>query len=263
MLRKKILVLGGSGYIGQQICKAATKYGPEVEVQSFSRSGLPSPESQSPSHEWMNKVTWLKGDIGSPEALHDAIDQNTIIISTIGAFGSNAFMKQICGQANVEAIRLAAKVETVSRFIFISSANAASYPFQSDTAPMAGYFQGKRDAEHAMQRYFPTSGFCLRPGFVYGKRSIPSPFDSKSQILLPLDLVGKPLEFFGNKAGLLSSGLQHIPFFGKEISSTIAVKDVARAAVHCALNPLNQLTSLESSSGIFEASAIRKLAALV
>lgn len=148
MLRKKLLVLGGSGYIGQNICRVATKFGPEVEVQSFSRSGAPkvmdpNPES-SKSHEWMNHVTWLKGDIGSPEALHSALDHNTVVISTIGAFGSNAFMRHICGQANVKAIEYAAQLETISRFIFISSANAPSYPFQSDAAPMSGYFQGVR-----------------------------------------------------------------------------------------------------------------------
>ncbi|KAL6843431.1 hypothetical protein ACP4OV_026753 [Aristida adscensionis] len=47
-----IVVLGGSGFVGSAICKAAVSKG--IEVVSLSRSGRPSY-----TDPWVDQVTWL------------------------------------------------------------------------------------------------------------------------------------------------------------------------------------------------------------
>ncbi|ONM62590.1 NAD(P)-binding Rossmann-fold superfamily protein [Zea mays] len=49
-----IVVLGGSGFVGSAICRAAVSKG--IEVVSFSRSGRPSY-----SDPWVDQVNWLPG----------------------------------------------------------------------------------------------------------------------------------------------------------------------------------------------------------
>lgn len=50
----QILVLGGSGFVGTEVCKAAILQG--ISVVSLSRSGRPS--SSAP---WADRVTWVAG----------------------------------------------------------------------------------------------------------------------------------------------------------------------------------------------------------
>jgi len=54
---------------------------------------------------------------------------------------------------------------------------------------LSGYFQGKRNAEHAMAEAYPDQGVCLRPGFIHGTRYVSG--------------VGIPLSLIGNAAILL------------------------------------------------------------
>ncbi|CAN1748862.1 Uncharacterized protein At1g32220, chloroplastic [Linum perenne] len=51
---EKIVVLGGSGFVGSAICKAAVEKG--IEVVSLSRSGRPSLNAP-----WVDQVTWVPG----------------------------------------------------------------------------------------------------------------------------------------------------------------------------------------------------------
>ena len=49
---------------------------------------------------------------------------------------------------------------------------------------LSGYFQGKRNAEHAMAEAYPDQGVCLRPGFIHGTRYV-------SGVGIPLSFIGK------------------------------------------------------------------------
>nr|DAD17877.1 TPA_asm: hypothetical protein HUJ06_019340 [Nelumbo nucifera] len=53
---ERVVVLGGSGFVGSAICKAAVSKG--IEVVSLSRTGRPSY-----SDSWVNQVTWMAGDV--------------------------------------------------------------------------------------------------------------------------------------------------------------------------------------------------------
>ena len=241
-VKRSLLVLGGNGYVGQNVCAAAIQSNLFSEVRSLNRSGAPT---SPPDHlaELFSQVEWVKGDIFDEHARGDAIDGVDAVVSCIGAFGSNDFMKKICGGATIEAINTA-KTKGVQRFGFVSSAQVyegSAGLNLPQSMPMHGYFQGKYIAEKELLKYFPDGYVILRPGFIYGKRKV-------GAVELPLQLVGAPINFVGNHLGPLSSAIQAIPFIGKEVSSMVPVDCVGRAMIK----------SLEEEKGIIlEAEDIR------
>ncbi|KAM0935682.1 putative NAD(P)-binding domain, NAD(P)-binding domain superfamily [Dioscorea sansibarensis] len=173
---EKIVVLGGSGFVGTAICKAAVSKG--IEVVSLSRSGRPSY-----SDSWVDQVTWVAGDVFYAR-WDEVLVGATAVVSTLGGFGNEEQMKKINGEANVLAVN-AAKDYGVSKFILISVHDYNLPSFLLST----GYFTGKRKAESEVLAKYPRSGVVLRPGFIYGKRKVDG-FE------IPLELIGEPLERF-------------------------------------------------------------------
>ncbi len=107
---------------------------------------------------------------------------------------------------------------------------------------MYGYFQGKYNAEQVLLESYPDGHVILRPGFIYGKRKVGS-------VLLPLQLIGAPINIVGNHLGPLSSLIQSVPFVGKEVSSMVPVESVGKAMID----------SLKLAKGIIlDAEEIRK-----
>lgn len=243
-IKKSLLVLGGNGYVGQNILHAAIQSNLFSEVRSLSRSGAPM---SPPQHlaDSLSQVEFLKGDIFDDSAREDAIDGNYAVVSAIGAFGSNDFMKKICGDATIEAIQTSQQ-KGVQKFGFVSSAQvyegSAGLKIPS-SMPMHGYFQGKYNAEQKLLESYPANGHVIvRPGFIYGKRNVGS-------VELPLQLIGEPINFVGNHLGPISSLIQSVPFVGKEVSSMVPVVSVGRSIIE----------SLKEEKGvILEASDIRK-----
>merc|ERR1712176_9259 len=56
----KVVVVGGNGFVGSAVCRAAVQFGAQ-EVVSVSRSGAPKADQLAKS-DWAQRVTWLKGD---------------------------------------------------------------------------------------------------------------------------------------------------------------------------------------------------------
>ncbi|CAM8880654.1 unnamed protein product [Rhodiola kirilowii] len=151
---ERIVVLGGSGFVGSAICKAAVSKG--IDVVSISRSGRPSL-----TDTWTDQVNWVPGDVfyaNWDEVLLGA----TAVVSTIGGFGSEEQMKRINGEANIVAVNAASEFG-VPKFILISvhDYNLPSFLLQS------GYFTGKRKAESEVLSKYPTCGVVFRPGFFF------------------------------------------------------------------------------------------------
>ena len=241
-IKKSLLVLGGNGYVGQNVLHAAVQSN-LFEVKSLSRSGAPSSPLQHLA-ESLSQVEFLTGDIFDKSAREDAIDGNYAVVSCIGAFGSNDFMKKICGDATIEAIQTS-KMKGVRKFGFVSSAQVykGSVGLKlPPSMPMHGYFQGKYNAEQQLLEAYPDGHVIVRPGFVYGKRNVGS-------VQLPLQLIGAPINFVGNHLGPISSLIQSVPFVGKEVSSMVPVDSVGRSMID----------SLKEEKGvILEAADIRK-----
>ena len=158
---KRVLVLGGNGYVGQNVCARAAARG--IEVRSLNRSG---PPKTSPAHlaESLAQVEWVSGDIFDQTAREEAMSDVDAVISCIGAFGSNSFMSRICGDATIEAVQTA-KEKKVERFGFVSSAQVYEGSVGlalPQSAPMHGYFQGKYRAEKELLAMIPKH-VILRP----------------------------------------------------------------------------------------------------
>lgn len=213
---KKALILGGSGYVGKEICKYAvsTKL---YEVTGMSRSGN---TKIATSTSWENNVNWQSCDIFKQPAEHFH-DQN-VVISTLGAFGSNEFMNKICGDANIHAMKIAEK-SGVDHFVFISSSRVDNIDL-SPSNPLYGYFHGKWRAEQELKKIFGNNGIIIRPGFIYGNRQA-------GGINIPLQWIGSPLSYMSTKCGGISTALRKIPFFGEELHSFVPVESVAKIAV--------------------------------
>ncbi|KAI8530552.1 hypothetical protein RHMOL_Rhmol11G0068600 [Rhododendron molle] len=215
---ERVVVLGGSGFVGSAICKAAVSKG--IEVMSLSRSGRPSY-----TDPWVDQVTWMPGiEVVFRDVFYANWDEvlpgATAVVSTIGGFGSEEQMQRINGEANVVAVT-AAKDYGIPKFIFISvhDYNLPSFLLSS------GYFTGKRKAESEVLSKYPTSGVVLRPGFIYGKRRVDG-FE------IPLDLIGQPLERFLSATENFTKPLSSLPGSDLFLAPPVSVDDVALAAIN-------------------------------
>ncbi|XP_008220617.1 PREDICTED: uncharacterized protein At1g32220, chloroplastic [Prunus mume] len=211
---EKLLVLGGNGFVGSHVCREALDRG--LSVASLSRSG------RSSLHDpWANDVTWHKGNLLSPESLKDALDGVTSVISCVGGFGSNSYMYKINGTANINAIR-AASEQGVKRFVYVSAADFGVVNYL-----LRGYYEGKRAAETELLTKFPYGGVILRPGFIYGTRSVGS-------VKLPLGVIGSPLEMLFQH----TRPLNQLPLVGPLFTPPVNVTAVANVAVRAATDPV-------------------------
>ncbi|KAL9439869.1 hypothetical protein AB3S75_018682 [Citrus x aurantiifolia] len=211
---EKLLVLGGNGFVGSHICREALDRG--LTVASLSRSGRSSLRDS-----WANNVIWHQGNLLSSDSWKEALDGVTAVISCVGGFGSNSYMYKINGTANINAIR-AASEKGVKRFVYISAANfgVANYLLQ-------GYYEGKRAAETELLTRYPYGGVILRPGFIYGTRTV-------GGMKLPLGVIGSPMEMVLQHAKPLSQ----LPLVGPLFTPPVNVTVVAKVAVRAATDPV-------------------------
>ncbi|XP_058085941.1 uncharacterized protein At1g32220, chloroplastic [Magnolia sinica] len=232
---ERIVVLGGSGFVGSAICKAAISKG--IEVVSLSRSGRPPY-----TDPWVDQVTWIVGDVFYAR-WDEVLVGATAVVSTLGGFGSEDQMKKINGDANILAVD-AAKEFGIPKFILISvhDYNLPSFLLSS------GYFTGKRKAESEVLSKYPSSGVVLRPGFIYGKRRVDG-FE------IPLDLIGEPLERFLSAAENFTKPLSSLPASDLLLAPPIKVDDVALAVI-------NAVTD-DDFFGVFTIEQIKEAAAKV
>lgn len=208
--RNKLLVLGGTGFVGTHICKEALQRG--LPVMSLSRSGRPRLQES-----WTFDVTWIQGSLFEPDKWKDVLKEASAVISCVGGFGSNETMRKLNGDANIAAIN-AAHDSGVQRFVYISA-----FDFGFPTFLLRGYYEGKKAAEDALQIKFPYGGVILRPGFIYGDRQV-------GNIKVPLSLLGSPLEMVLKHA----KSAAQIPVIGPLFVPPIKVTTVAKAAVRAA-----------------------------
>jgi nucleoside-diphosphate-sugar epimerase len=68
----KLLVLGGTGFLGQTVCKRATLEG--YAVTSLSRRGLPSPEKSTDNNNPV-AIDYRMGDAGKIESISSILSE--------------------------------------------------------------------------------------------------------------------------------------------------------------------------------------------
>ncbi|EAU88493.2 mitochondrial protein [Coprinopsis cinerea okayama7 len=99
---KKILVVGGNGFIGSAVCRAAVAKG--LEVTSVSSSGNPyrTPKGHSPS--WTSKVNWHKGDALNPQSFAHLFEGVGGVVHTLGTLLEDGAYKRAIREGNVPAL---------------------------------------------------------------------------------------------------------------------------------------------------------------
>ncbi|KAG2436772.1 hypothetical protein HXX76_006296 [Chlamydomonas incerta] len=218
----KIVVFGGRGFVGSNVCQEAFNAG--YSVLGLSRAGTPP----LASGRWVEGVTWGRGNALEPQTYLEHLDGATAVISCVGGFGSAEEQLRVNGAANVALIE-AAKTAGVPRFVFIS-ANIPNVP--GIEALIGGYIRGKAAAEEALRTHYPATGVALRPGVIYGDRAI------STNITLHLGLLFKPVEMLLQKLGPETAArMAAVPLVGAAFVPPLPVETVARAAVRAAVDP--------------------------
>ncbi|KAG2444070.1 hypothetical protein HYH02_009013 [Chlamydomonas schloesseri] len=218
----KIVVFGGRGFVGSNVCQQAQNAG--YSVLGLSRAGTPP----LATGRWVDGVAWARGNALEPQSYLHHLEGADAVISCVGGFGSSEEQLRVNGAANVALIETARAVG-VPRFVFVS-AHIPNVP--GIEALIGGYIRGKAAAEEALRTHYPGSGVALRPGVIYGDRAI------STNVTLHLGLLFKPLELLLQKMGPEAAAkMAAVPLVGAAFVPPLPVETVARAAVRAAVDP--------------------------
>lgn len=202
----RIIVTGGNGFIGMQVCRIAVAQG--LHVVSVARRGKPALDAP-----WINNVQWIAGDVFAPEGWRAHLSGATALIHCVGILWQRPkhgiTFQRLNGDSAITAAGAAAQAG-VGAFVFISA---------SHNPPLiaSSYLAAKRRAEAVVQG-LPLRSAILRPSFVYGPQR---PISLAPGLLL-------------NTAASLRPPL--IGAFLHE-NRALRVERVATAAVQAALDP--------------------------
>jgi len=220
ILRSRVLVTGGSGFIGRRLVATLTQRGTDITILSR----YPSPAGM--------ECKTVAGDLTRPETLEDICNGFSVVFHLAGDAhaidrldGDN---ERLSWRMTVEGTRALINQSIkagVSRFLFFSSVKAMGEGGKvclDETAissPVTSYGKAKREAEKivldACQRGLPST--VLRLPMVYGpscKGNLPRMIQAIARGLFP------PLPEIGNKR------------------SMVDVRDVVEAALLAANNPV-------------------------
>ena len=163
----KLLVTGGNGFIGQEVCRIAV--GDGHQVISIARSGRP--EISAP---WTDEVEWVAANVLEPETWRDHLAGCDAVIHCVGIIAEKPERGITFERLNGDAADVAsweAEHAGVGRFVLVSA--AAKPPGVSPR-----FISSKRQAESAVRgRSFESA--ILRPALVYGPARPASVFVGK------------------------------------------------------------------------------------
>lgn len=200
---KKLVVFGGTGFLGKRICENAVNRGYNVvSVTGSGKKPQPYPKEDCP---WIDKVNWQKGNVFQPETYNEQLKDCTAVVHSIGILLENDSYKRIVGSNdgiintvsglfqssnpmdktpdntgnNVVIDKTYARYNTESALVLAEALIAQN---KSDPPPAfayvsadrgfpglpSGYIQSKRNAEYLLYQLQPNiRPIFLRPGFMY------------------------------------------------------------------------------------------------
>ena len=199
----RILITGGSGFLGSHVADALSNAGHEVTIFDI-----------RPSPYLRKDQTMIVGDILDEKQVYKAVNNKDIVYHFAGIADIDE-----CAERPVDTARYnilatiffleACKENNIKRFIFASSA----YVFSD-----AGYFYriSKQTCESFIENYYQLYGLpytCLRYGSLYGDRA-----DERNSIykLLKNAILNKKISYRGE---------------GDEVREFIHVRDAAQSSV--------------------------------
>jgi len=75
---KKVVVFGGTGYVGSQVCERLANKG--YQVTAVSRRGT----NPRPGNAALDKVNWVSGDATKPDVVKKFVSQNDAVVHAVG-----------------------------------------------------------------------------------------------------------------------------------------------------------------------------------
>lgn len=152
-----ILVTGGNGFVGKQICKLLSSRG--IPVISISRSGQPANIDGSDYEQ----VRWISADVFNVPSWAHYLDECKAVIHCIGIIEEQpdkgiTYEKHIFQAAKVVAD--ATRAHGIHTFVYISAGAGAP-----DTPQ--GYMLNKVAAENYINE-LDLSAVIMKPGLIYG-----------------------------------------------------------------------------------------------
>lgn len=158
---KRVIILGGSGYVGQHLIQKWVANMDNVEFYTVSRSGKPKtilPKVQEA------KVEWIKGDACEIESFYDSLpDSADVVIDLVGTASGKSQAE--FDRANAEPVHTMVEImkrKRVQRGIYVSG--VIGMP-----GTMKEFISSKKHGEEIAR----DSGFDIRiiqPSLIYGDR---------------------------------------------------------------------------------------------
>ncbi|MFP4600143.1 MAG: SDR family oxidoreductase [Persicimonas sp.] len=162
MERLKICVLGGSGFVGREVCRLAVAMG--HRVVSVSRGGRPAVDEP-----WVEGVEWVDADVCEPAKWREHLDRCEAVVHCVGIAAEDPRTEQTFERLHHQSVELAAREAEqrgVPKFVFLS---AGEQPPAVDPA----YLRTKQRAEEALGEH-DLDIAILRPVRVRGGGSLES-----------------------------------------------------------------------------------------
>lgn len=210
----KLLVLGGTGFVGKEVCKKLSALG--VDYIATSRDG----------RDGTIALDFTDSSIDIASKVEEMAKDCTAVISCVGVIGTSEDVK-IANKGTGFASK-GAKAAGVKKFVYISVAPEVKESVKGVSA-FDNYMEGKAFSEDAIKNNFVNGYTIIAPTFIYG--------GDKFGVNPPrvADGYGRLVE------GLLSSGPFRAAasiapgFIGVALEPPINVSSVAGAAVAGAL----------------------------
>ncbi len=156
---QKLLVAGGSGFVGRHACRFSVSIG--HHVASLSRGGRPGT-----GEPWEEGVEWYRGDVREPEIWREAFDLSTFdaAIAAVGLLRESPDEGQTFDRVNrAGAIAFGEEAR---------SAGVPSFVLLSASSRPPGIAEGYLEAERAAESWVVDAGFnrsvVLRAPPAYG-----------------------------------------------------------------------------------------------
>lgn len=160
----KLVVAGGNGFIGAEICRLAIQNG--HDVAAFGRTGRPP---LTPArHPWIGDVEWRAADVFEPDTWNDLLSDADVLVHSIATIREVPATKETFDRVIAESAILAAEKAAeagLETFVYLSVQDKP--PF----VPTA-FLNAKRRAEREVVDQNPElRTVVLRPNLVYGPRN--------------------------------------------------------------------------------------------
>jgi len=219
---KKILVLGGAGFLGSTLCSALKKK--NEKVIAFDRC-LPD------DYKKMKGIEWVQGDFCAKEEILDVMkscDRIYHLVSSTIPSESNADPIYDCTTNVISTLNLleAMRISDARKILFISSGgtvygNPERIPINEETPtnPICAYGIGKLAIEKYLSLFYLLHGIeyiALRVSNPYGERQKLHGSQGAVGVFLGKALKGEKIQLWGD---------------GKIIRDYIHADDVARAMI--------------------------------